>query len=207
MNSIRYTQWLVPSLKRHLKIMIYKDINMTTVRDLQQTEKQGSSGWSTEAFTKALLGKRRPRRICDHIWPPKWEEPLTSWINGLSGFQMRYFHDGRGVDSAKYLPFNKYSFGFKDLIRLNTIREPLLILCCCCYWFNYWFLNQKLQTVGLTKSQGLGMQKQIQGTDELQMWTGFTEFNRLSRVCQVTEAFLFVGCAWAQLFLCICCLV
>jgi len=24
-------------------------------------------------------------------------------------------------------PFNKYSFNFKDLIRLNTIREPLLI--------------------------------------------------------------------------------
>lgn len=87
------------------------------------------------------------------------------------------------------LPFNKYSFDFKDLIRLNTIREPLLILCCCCYCFNYQFLNQKLQTVGLTKSQVLGMQKQIQGTDELQMWTGFTGFNRLSRVCQVTEAF------------------
>lgn len=102
------------------------------------------------------------------------------------------------------LPFNKHSFGFKDLVRLNTIREPLLILCCCCYWFNYRFLNQKLQTVGLTKSQGLGMQKQIQGTDELQMWTGFRGFNRLSRVCQVTQAFLLAGCAWAQLFLCIC---
>lgn len=85
-------------------------------------------------------------------------------------------------------PFDKYSFNFKDLIRLNTIREPLLILCCCCYCFNYQFLNQKLQTVGLTKSQGLGMQEQIQSTDELQMWTNFTGFNRLSSVCQVTEA-------------------
>lgn len=84
-------------------------------------------------------------------------------------------------------PFDKYSFNFKDLIRLNTIREPLLILCCCCYCFNYQFLNQKLQTVGLTKSQGLGMQEQIQSTDELQMWTNFTGFNRLSSVCQVTE--------------------
>lgn len=60
--------------------------------------------------------------------------------------------------------------------------------------FNYQFLNQKLQTVGLTKSQGLGMQKQIQGTDELQMWTGFTGFNRLSRVCQVTGVFLLYFC-------------
>lgn len=102
------------------------------------------------------------------------------------------------------LPFNKYSFDFKDLIRLNTIREPLLILCCCCYCFNYQFLNQKLQTVGLTKSQGLGMQKQIQGTDELQMWTGFTGFNRLSRICQVTEAF--GVCVCAHLFLCVFCL-
>lgn len=73
-------------------------------------------------------------------------------------------------------PFDKYSFNFKDLIRLNTIREPLLILCCCCYCFNYQFLNQKLQTVGLTKSQGLGMQEQIQSTDELQMWTNFRGF-------------------------------
>lgn len=47
-------------------------------------------------------------------------------------------------------------FDFKDLIRLDTIREPLPIFCCC-YCFNYWFPNQKLQTVGLTKSQGLGM--------------------------------------------------
>lgn len=102
------------------------------------------------------------------------------------------------------LPFNKYSFNFKDLIRLNTIREPLLILCCCCYCFNYQFLNQKLQTVGLTKSQGLGMQKQIQGTDELQMWTGFTGFNRLSRVCQVTEAFFFLGGMCARIFVSLC---
>lgn len=91
------------------------------------------------------------------------------------------------VQIQQSFPFNNYIFNFKDLIRLNTIREPLLILCCC-YCFNYQFLNQKLQTVGLTKSQGLGMQEQIQGTDELQMWTGFIGFNRLSRVCQVTEA-------------------
>lgn len=101
------------------------------------------------------------------------------------------------VQIQQSFPFNKYIFNFKDLIRLNTIREPLLILCCCCYCFNYQFLNQKLQTVGLTKSQGLGMQEQIQGTDELQMWTGFTGFNRLSRVCQVTEACVPV-CAHAR---------
>lgn len=47
--------------------MIYTDINMTTVSDLEQTEKQSSSGWSTDAFTKALLGERRPRGIFDHI--------------------------------------------------------------------------------------------------------------------------------------------
>lgn len=100
------------------------------------------------------------------------------------------------------LPFNKQSFNFKDLIKLNTIREPLVILCCCCYCFNYQFLNQKLQTVGLTKSQGLGMQKQIQGTDELQMWTGFRGFNRLSRVCQVTETFFLGGCMCTFVSLC-----
>lgn len=101
------------------------------------------------------------------------------------------------------MPFNKYSYNFKALIGLNTIREALLILCCCCYCFNYQFLNQKLQTVGLTKSQGLGMQKQIQGTDELQMWTSFTGFNRLSKVCQVTEAFFWGEggvCAHAHTF-------
>lgn len=98
-------------------------------------------------------------------------------------------------------PFDKYSFNFKDLIRLNTIREPLLILCCCCYCFNYQFLNQKLQTVGLTKSQGLGMQEQIQSTDELQMWTNFTGFNRLSSVCQVTET---RACAYTHTFVSLC---
>lgn len=81
------------------------------------------------------------------------------------------------------LPF---SFNFKDLIRLNTIREPSVPFCCCCYCSNHRFLNQKLQTVGLTRSQGLGMQKQIQGTDELQMWTGFRGLNR---VCQVTQGY------------------
>lgn len=81
-------------LERHFKIIIYNDRNMTTVSDLQRAEKRGFL-WpeQVDTFTNDLL---------KNIWPPKWEEPLTSWINGLSGFQMRYFHDGHGVDSAKF---------------------------------------------------------------------------------------------------------
>lgn len=39
-----------------------------------------------------------------------------------------------------------------------------------------YFLNQKLWVVNVTDSQSLGMQEQIQGTDELQMWIGLEEF-------------------------------
>lgn len=53
-----------------------------------------------------------------------------------------------------------------------------------------YFLNQKLWVVNLTDSQGLGMQKQIQGTDELQMWTGLKEFG-IFLGCQVL-AFLII---------------
>lgn len=53
-----------------------------------------------------------------------------------------------------------------------------------------YFLNQKLWVVKLTDSQGLGMQEQIQGTDELQMWTGLKEFG-IFLGCQVL-AFLII---------------
>lgn len=53
-----------------------------------------------------------------------------------------------------------------------------------------YFLNQKLWVVNLTDSQGLGMQEQIQGTDELQMWTGLKGFGSCLG-CQVL-AFLII---------------
>lgn len=51
----------------------------------------------------------------------------------------------------------------------------------------------------MTDSQGLGMQKQIQGTDELQMWTGLKEFG-IFLGCQVL-AFLIINMIIATTYL------
>lgn len=69
--------------------------------------------------------------------------------------------------------WTQQSFSFKKnmasisraLIRLNTIREPSRICVVVTALTISYFLNQKLWVINLTDSQGLGMQKQIQGTD------------------------------------------
>lgn len=89
------------------------------------------------------------------------------------------------MDSAKFLLQEKYSFYFKELwlglIPLGNHQGFVLLLLLLTISY---FLNQKLWVVNLTDSQGLGMQEQIQGADELQMWTGLKEFESLLG-CQV----------------------
>lgn len=95
------------------------------------------------------------------------------------------------MDSAKFLRQEKYSFYFKELwlglIPLGNHQGFVLLLLLLTISY---FLNQKLWVVNLTDSQGLGMQEQIQGTDELQMWTGLKEFGSFLG-CQVL-AFLII---------------